>query len=137
MPRFGPPLATREIVPTTIERIDREIAIQLSFRKSMFVLWKRRTRFSDSDGQGFDALLRPVDQVEQEVRHEDRGEDRREEADDERDGEALDRARAELEEEERGRDRRDVGVDDRAPRALEAEVDRGLRGLAVVHLLAA
>src|SRR5450756_420529 len=89
-----------------------------------------------SDGEGLDALLRTVDQVEEEVRHEDRGEDRGEKADDEGDGEALDGPRAELEQEEGGGDRRDVRVDDRAPGALEAEVDRGLRSLAVVHLLA-
>src|SRR5450759_1697535 len=89
-----------------------------------------------SDGKGLDALLRTVDQVEEQMRHEDRGEDRGQKADDEGDGEALDGPGAELEEEKGGHDRRDVGVDDRAPRALESEVDGGLWRLAVVHLLA-
>src|SRR5664279_2124860 len=89
-----------------------------------------------SDGEGLDPLLRTVDQVEEQVRHEDRGEDRGQKADDESDGEALDRPGAELEEKKGGHDGGDVGVDDGAPRALEAEVDGGLRRLAVVHLLA-
>ena len=81
-----------------------------------------------SDGEGLDALLRTVDQVEEQVRHEYRGEDRGQKADDEGDGEALDGARAELEEKQRRHDGRHVGIDDRAharlnPRSIAAFVE--------------